>query len=45
MYQEACKKYKRWDDELNDIYGVLYEGSLAKSTKERCHVLVDKYMK
>lgn len=24
---------------------VLYEGSLAKSTKERCYVLVDKYMK
>ena len=88
MYQEACEKYKQWDDELNDIYGVLkvqlspsdmknlqneeiqwmkdrdtkakndaaemaggsmekvlYEGSLAKSTKERCYVLVDKYMK
>ena len=88
MYQESCKKYKQWDDELNDIYGilkvqlstsdmknlqseeiqwikdrdakakndaaemaggsmekVLYEGSLAKSTKERCYVLVDKYMK
>jgi len=24
---------------------VLYEGSLAESTKERCYVLVDKYMK
>lgn len=24
---------------------VLYEGSLSKSTKERCYVLVDKYMK
>ena len=24
---------------------VLYQGSLAKSTKERCYVLVDKYMK
>ena len=24
---------------------VLYQGSLAKSTKDRCYVLVDKYMK
>lgn len=88
MFQEVCKEYKEWDDELNNIYGilkvqlspidmknlqneeiqwikdrdakakkdaeemaggsmekVLYEGSLAKSTRERCYVLVDKYMK
>jgi Uncharacterized protein conserved in bacteria len=88
LYQEECKEHKEWDDELNNIYGilkvqlspsdmkklqneeiqwikdrdakakkdasemaggsmekVLYEGSLVKSTRERCYVLVDKYMK
>jgi uncharacterized protein YecT (DUF1311 family) len=88
MFQEVCKEHKEWDDELNNIYGilkvqlspsdmkklqneeiqwlkdrdakakkdsaemaggsmekVLYEGSLAKSTRERCYELVDKYMK
>lgn len=88
MFQEVCKEHKEWDDELNNIYGilkvqlspsdmkklqneeiqwikdrdakakkdaaemaggsmekVLYEGSLAKSTRERCYELIDKYMK
>jgi uncharacterized protein YecT (DUF1311 family) len=88
LYQEECKEHKVWDDELNNIYGilkvqlspsdmkklqneeiqwikdrdakakkasaemaggsmekVLSEGSLAKSTRDRCYELVDKYMK
>ena len=88
MRMAANEEYKRWDDALNEIYGVLktqlsdsemkalskeeqkwieekerkaseeakkYEGgtiapvihmsSLAKSTKERCYELVNKYMK